>query len=74
MFEWVVDDQVVADLDVGPIEEGAAVQHQFTGTIPVMAGHHTIQLRMTRPFQSGTSQSAPIQFVDDVLVELISQP
>jgi len=74
LFEWVVDDQVVADLDVGPIEKGTAVQHQFTGTVPVTAGHHTIQLRMTRSFQSGTGQSAPIQFVDDVLVELISQP
>ncbi len=74
LFEWVVDDEVVASLDVGPIEEGAAVQHQFTGTVPVTAGHHTIQLRMTRPFQSGIGQSAPIQFVDDVLVELISQP
>ena len=74
LFEWVVDDQVVAGLDVGPIEVGAAVQHQFTGKVPVTAGRHTIQLRMTRPFQSGTGQPAPIQFVDDILVELISQP
>ena len=71
LFEWVVDEQVVADLDVGPIEEGAAVQHQLTGNVPVTAGRHTIRLRMTRPFQSGTGQSAPVQFVDDVLVELI---
>lgn len=74
LFEWVVDDQVVAGLDVGPIEKGAAVEHQFTGKVPVMAGRHTIQLRITRPFQSGTGQIAPVQFVDDVLVELISQP
>ena len=71
LFEWVVDDEVVANLDVGPIEEGAAVQHQFTGTVPVRAGRHTIQLRMTRPFRSGTGQPAPVQFVDDVLVELV---
>lgn len=74
LFEWVVDDQVVAGLDVGPIEDGATVQHQFTGKAPVTAGPHTIQLRMTRPFQGGTGQSAPIQFVDDVMVELIFQP
>jgi hypothetical protein len=74
LFEWVVDDQVVAGLDVGPIENGAGVQHQFTGRFPVTAGPHTIQLRITRPFQSGTGQPAPIQFVDDVMVELISQP
>jgi len=71
LFEWVVDDEVVASLDVGPIEEGAGVQHQFTGTVPVRAGRHTIQLRMTRPFRSGTGQPAPVQFVDDVLVELV---
>lgn len=74
LFEWVVDDQVVAGLDVGPIEEGAAVQQQFTGNVPVTAGRHTIKLRMTRPFQSGTGQPAPVQFVDDVLVELVPQP
>jgi hypothetical protein len=74
LFEWVVDDQVVADLDVGPIEEGATVQHPFTGKVPVTAGPHTIKLRMTRPFQSGTGQPAPVQFVHDVLVELVPQP
>jgi hypothetical protein len=71
LFEWVVDEQVVADLDVGPIEDGATVQHQFTGNVLVTAGRHTIQLRVTRPFQSGTGQAAPVQFVDDVMVELI---
>jgi hypothetical protein len=74
LFEWVVDDQVVAGLDVGPMEDGATVQHQFTGKVPVTAGPHIIQLRMTRPFQSGTGQPAPIQFVDDVMVGLVSQP
>jgi hypothetical protein len=74
LFEWVVDDQVVAGLDVGPIEEGGVVQHQFTGNVPVTAGRHTLQLRITRPFQSGTGQPAPVQFVDDVLVELVPQP
>jgi hypothetical protein len=71
LFEWVVDEQVVADLDVGPIEDSATVQHQFTGNVLVTAGRHTIQLRVTRPFQSGTGQAAPVQFVDDVMVELI---
>jgi hypothetical protein len=74
LFEWVIDDQVVAGLDVGPIEAGAAFQHQFTGTLAVAAGLHTIQLRITRPFRSGTGQPAPVQFMDDVMVELIPQP
>ena len=74
LFEWVVDDQVIAGLTIGPIENGAAVQHSFTGKVPVTAGRHTIQLRMTRPFRSGTGQPAPVQCVDDVMVELIPQP
>jgi hypothetical protein len=74
LFEWVVDGQVIATLDVGPIEDGAEVQHQFTGKVSVAAGRHTLQLRVTRPFRSGTGQPAPVQFVDDVLAALIPQP
>jgi hypothetical protein len=74
LFEWVVDGQVIADLDVGPVEDGGTVQHQFIGKVAVAAGRHTIQLRVTRPFQSGAGKPAPVQFVDDVMVELLSQP
>ncbi len=74
LFEWVVDDQVIADLDVGPMEDGVTVQHHFIGTVPVAAGRHTIQLRVTRPFQSGAGKPSPVQFIDDVVVELLSEP
>jgi hypothetical protein len=74
LFEWVVDDHVVARLDVGPIEHGVTVHQNFTGTASVTEGSHLLQLRMTRPFQSGTDQPAPVQFVDDIRVELIAHP
>jgi hypothetical protein len=74
LFEWVVDDHIVAGLDVGPIEAGAIVQHLFRGSIAVTAGPHIIQLRVTRPFQSRSGQSAPVQFMDDVVVEFIARP
>ncbi|GJL69035.1 MAG: hypothetical protein NPIRA06_16700 [Nitrospirales bacterium] len=74
LFEWVVDDQVIADLDVGPVDDGDTVQQLFSGKSPVAAGRHTIQLRVTRPFQSGAGKPAPVQFVDDVMVELLPQP
>ncbi|MBA3966793.1 MAG: hypothetical protein H0X47_13690 [Nitrospirales bacterium] len=57
LFEWVVDDQVIADLDVGPMEDGGTVQHHFIGKVSVAAGRHSIQLRVTRPFQSGGRQA-----------------
>lgn len=74
LFEWLVDGQKVADLDIGPIENGATVQHEFTGKVLVKAGWHLIQLRVTRPFQSGTGQPSPVQSVDDVMVELLPNP
>ncbi|WP_342347223.1 hypothetical protein [uncultured Nitrospira sp.] len=74
LFEWVVDDQVIADLDVGPVDDGGTVQQLFSGKVSVAAGRHTIQLRVTRPFQSGAGKPAPVQFVDDVMVELLPQP
>ena len=74
LFEWIVDDHVIADLNVGPMEDGGTVQHQFIGKAPVAAGRHAIQLRVTRPFQSGAGKPAPVQFVDDVMVELLPQP
>lgn len=74
LFEWVVDDQVIADLDVGPVDDGGTVQQLFSGKVPVAAGRHVLQLRVTRPFQSGAGKPAPVQFVDDVMVELLPQP
>lgn len=74
LFEWVVDDQVIADLDVGPVDDGSTVQQLFSGKVPVAAGRHALQLRVTRPFQSGAGKPAPVQFVDDVMVELLPQP
>lgn len=74
LIEWVVDDEVIADLDVGPMEDGITVQHHFIGTVPVAAGRHIIQLRVTRPFQSGAGKPSPVQFIDDVVVELLSEP
>lgn len=74
LFEWIVDDHVIADLNVGPMEDGGTVQHHFIGTVPVTAGRHTIQLRVTRPFQSGAGKPSPVQCIDDVMVELLSQP
>lgn len=74
LFEWVVDDQVIADLDVGPVDDGDTVQQLFSGKVPVAAGRHVLQLRVTRPFQSGAGKPAPVQFVDDVIVELLPQP
>ncbi len=64
----------IADLDVGPMEDGATVQHHFIGTVPVAAGRHTIQLRVTRPFSERCRQAGTGSVLDDVVVELLSEP
>jgi len=69
LFEWIVDDQVVGLLDIGPIEHGVTVRHQLTAAVSVEAGSHRIQLRISRPFKSGTGQQAPVQLVDNLVLD-----
>ena len=66
LFEWIVDDQVVANHDVGPINNGGITRHYFKADYIVKAGLHTIRLRITRPFISQPAQQAPFQYVDDL--------
>ncbi len=68
LFEWIVDDQVVANHDVGPINNGGISRHHLKGESIVKAGLHTIRLRITRPFISQPGQQAPFQYVDDLNV------
>ena len=68
LFEWIVDDQVVANHDVGPINNGGITRHQLKGDYIVKAGLHIIRLRITRPFISQPGQQAPFQYVDDLNV------
>ena len=69
LLEWVVNDRVVGKLDMGPIENGATLRHHLTADFPVVAGFHRIQLRLSRPFKSGTGQQAPVQSVDDLILD-----
>jgi len=68
MFEWVVDNHVIASHDVGPIENGGTLRQHLKAHHQVKAGLHTIRLRITRPFASKPGQHAPFQFVDDLLI------
>ncbi len=68
-FQWLVNDRVVSEQDLGPIENGAVLLSRLLADIPVAAGLHVIQLRISRPFKSAADQVAPLQCVDDLLVE-----
>ena len=73
-FEWVVDGQVVAMKDMGPIENGATLRHHLLADLSVETGPHVMQLRISRPFKSGTGQQAPLQLVDDLTLEWAPPP
>ena len=70
LFEWLVDDQVVASYDVGPIENGGIIRHHFQAHRHMAKGTHTIRLRITRPFTSLVGQPSPFQFVDNLLIHI----
>jgi hypothetical protein len=74
LFQWVVDEQVIANHDIGPIENGGILRHHLNAHHPVNAGLHTIRLRITRPFTSRPGQHAPFQYVDDLLIRLLPNP
>ena len=74
LFEWLVDEEVVAKHDMGPIENESTVTHRLRADHRVSAGLHVIGLRISRPFKSGRDQQAPIQFVDDLSIEFSPEP
>ena len=70
LFQWTVDEQVIASHDIGPIEKDGILRHHLNAQHTVKAGVHTIRLRITRPFTSHQGQDAPFQYVDDLLIRL----
>ena len=74
LFQWVMDEQVIASHDIGPIENGGILRHHLNAHHSVNAGAHTIRLRITRPFTSPPGQDAPFQYVDDLFIRLLPNP
>ena len=74
LFQWVVDEQIIASHDIGPIENGEILRHHLNVHHPVKARVHTLRLRITRPFTSHPGQHAPFQYVDDLLIRLSPNP
>ena len=68
LFQWIVNDQVIASQDMGPIDNHAILRHHLKASHQVNAGVHSIRLRLTRPFTSHPGQHAPFQYVDDLLI------
>lgn len=74
LFEWIVDDHVIASHDMGPIDNHGILRHHLKASHQVNAGVHAIRLRITRPFTSHPGQHAPFQYIDDLLIRLSPHP
>ncbi len=74
LFQWIVDDQVIASHDIGPINNHSLLRHHFDAYHSVEAGEHSIRLRITRPFTSLPGTQAPFQYIDDVLLQHSPRP
>ncbi len=74
LFQWIVDDQVIASHDIGPIKKNSLLRHHFSVDHPVQAGTHSVRLRITRPFTSRPGIYAPFQYVDDVILRFSPRP
>lgn len=69
LFEWLVDGHVVGMQDLGPIDNGALTRYHLTADHAISAGSHTVQLRISRPFKSEMGQEAPMQLIDDLIID-----
>ena len=74
LFQWIVDDQVIASHNIGPIKKNSLLRHHFNVDHPVQAGTHSVRLRITRPFTSRPGIYAPFQYVDDVILRFSPHP
>ena len=74
LFQWIVDDQVIASHDMGPIDNHGILRHHLQASHQVNPGVHSIRLRITRPFTSHPGQDAPLQYIDDLLIRLSPHP
>ncbi len=74
LFEWIVDDQVIASHDIGPIKNDGLLRHHFDVHYTVAEGLHRIRLGIIRPFTSIPGQHAPFQYVDNLVVRLTPHP
>ena len=73
-FQWILDDQVIATHDMGPINNGGVLRYHFKTQHMVQGGIQTIRLHITRPFTSHPGQHAPFQYVDDLRIRFTPQP
>ncbi|GJL66265.1 MAG: hypothetical protein NPIRA05_12360 [Nitrospirales bacterium] len=70
LFELLVDGEVVASHDFGPIPTATTQYERLEGTVDISAGMHEVRIRIQRPFRSLSHDQAPQQYLDNIQINL----
>jgi len=70
VFELLIDGEVIASHDFGPIPTARTQRKRLEGTAHISAGRHEVRLRIQRPFRSLAHDQAPQQYLDNIQLNL----
>jgi len=70
LFELLVDGEVIASHDFGPIPTATTQHERLEGTAHISAGMHEVRIRILRPFRSLSPDQAPQQYLDNIQLNL----
>ncbi len=73
-FELFLDDEPLDQYDFGPIDAGTTRRAKLNGSTQISAGHHTVRLQISRAAVAKVGTPAPIQFVDNVTLQVTPSP
>ena len=66
LFELLVDGEIIASHDFGPIPNKTTQRFHLEGRVPVLEGMHEVRIRIRRPFRSLPHDHAPRQYIDNI--------
>ncbi|MGB0910531.1 MAG: hypothetical protein ACPGYT_09225 [Nitrospirales bacterium] len=66
VFELLVDGEMVASHDFGPIPNNTIQRYMLEGLASVTPGMHEFRIRIRRPFRSRPHDQAPRQYIDNI--------
>ena len=70
LFELLIDGEVIARHDFGPVQNNMTRRQTLEGMAQVSSGRHEVRVRIRRPFKSVPHDHAPRQYLDNVQFSL----
>ncbi len=69
LFEVLLDGEVIASHDIGPIPNNTTQRSTIEGVTNIESGMHELRIRILRPFKSLPHDHAPRQYLDNIRLE-----